>query len=208
MYKFAYSALALLALFFLAGCDDGSVNGDPVDNPNDNTPTYHPLIPLGIGNNWVYKRTLYDDKGAQQGDPVTYSMQILRDTTVNNIAGVIARAWKDDTFIANKSDGFYAYDDGLIDDIELFYKYPVVKGDSYLRASGETVIVEDLKRSVTVPAGTFECVVFKVLYQDNKFYEVNYFVKGVGMVKTEDWGMNWQNVYMKSSSEELISKNF
>jgi hypothetical protein len=73
--------------------------------------------------------------------------------------------------------------------IQTYLRYPVEKGETYRVNDGEQLmIVLATDESVTVPAGTFECIVYKQIDpQELNYTYTCYVAVGVGIVKAETW---------------------
>lgn len=204
-------AFAISALVF-AACDDGETNGNPQDTPDDQG-AYYPVISLKNGNTWTYRKSYLNEDGSSASNPREYSIQVLRDTTVNGIKTAIMQEVGDEgngSGLANKSDGLYVWekDENSVSTASLLVKYPVIKGDTYQTGDGETVLVENVDVPVQVPAGTFKCIALKVLLGSDGSFEYEYFAKNIGLIKIERWGKVGDGPIYKMMTEELINKNF
>lgn len=145
------------------------------------------ILPLEIGNKWEYKTSL-------EGEINDMTAMIFKDTIINNerwfnYGGCL--------LMINREDGLWLrfYDDITNKWIEeLRYKYPAVAGEQY-SDSLDFVKVLSVNERITVPAGTFNCYVYRIpLFEDN--YMDFYLCPGIGGIKTvsyENW--NGHEIY-------------
>lgn len=211
---------SLLILLTLSACDDGSTNGDPVDNkPNDST-IFHPLMSLKVGNTWDYRITDYNPDSSVIDNPYSDQWEIMRDTVIGGVKTYLIDA-DDGDYIgyANKEDGLYFWssEDNWNQTLNRMVKYPVVKGELYHinmdpthpQGSTYTVSVEETNVDVTVPAGTFKCVKIKMTNDESGSWQIEYFSKNIGLIKGERMDSEEEgSPFYLSSKIELINKNF
>jgi hypothetical protein len=157
-------ALAIITIVFLIGCDSGE------------------LIPLKVGNTWIYKSEKLDNDGS----PVTsfYSyMTILADTTVDGVKYSIRNGNNRADFCTNNKDGFSIYQKGQTPLLDL--KYPVTLNETFIRRNRDTTFVTALDDKVEVPAGKFTCIKYETLSNDSKL--VYHVCPTVGIIKIENY---------------------
>jgi hypothetical protein len=142
------------------------------------------IMPLAVGNFWEY-HVLWNDT-AHYGDyyDTTY---IIRDTLIRG------EDWFVDnhrTYYANRDDGLYILSGGMP---TLAFKFPTSINDSFPSPytlplhTYETyrLVVHSLSEPVTVPAGTYNCVVYRSLVEPiypSGFADYHY-CPNVGMVQ-------------------------
>ena len=134
---------ALVIGFIGCGDDDNGLTGPDITSE---------LIPLAVGNCWIFDvETYVDDSLFYQGADTT---EIEKDTTWGGYTWYDYQGW-----IRNAEDGLWGllinddYPEGIA---ELFIKYPASANDSWvLESDSTTITVESISETVTVPAGTF-----------------------------------------------------
>ena len=114
------------------------------------------IIPLAVGNQWVTHTASWDSSGRPNVTLVD-TARIVRDTTVQ-----FERWFVDKTgsCVTNRPTGYWVLSNSVPD---LFLKYPVSLNDSYVYGN-DSVQVVSMDTSITVPAGTFNCVGYKMIY--------------------------------------------
>jgi len=142
-------------------------------------------FPLGVGYRWTYDQ--YD------GD------SNLVDTHTNIIvsthtfpSGTVLYLFDDnpgeyDGF-AIKTDGLYQYQDEILDESNLVkvVNNPVIEGNTMI-VEGETLTILSISEQVTVPAGSFTCILLEIEENgENDLIHV-YLGRDVGMVRWEGW---------------------
>jgi hypothetical protein len=142
-----------------------------------------PLYPLEVGMYWVYE--LEEDPG----NPVTNKV-ISKKTILGN-------AWYEleeygDTFWVRNSDqgqveafNLFNTDAQNVSEIEevVIYRYPYRAGETY--SIEEDVITIEGERTITVPAGTFQCIDYRIDMPPGPDYSLNCIAPGVGVVYNE-----------------------
>jgi hypothetical protein len=118
------------------------------------------IYPLAIGNSWTYEVMNFDSLGNVESLD-TISASVVRDTVIDGETWYVTEGDGEEGihigYCIIRSNGFYSN----WPDEELLYKYPARVGDQYM-VEDDTVIVENLDESVTVPAGEFDCVRYSV----------------------------------------------
>jgi len=181
--------MALLCLvFMMSGCDFL----DEFEDDDEEEASGGEIWPLAVGNVWNYDFFGYNvtykviGTGTVSGDQV-FRVQI----TGPNINEV--------NVLSNHSDGLYDY--GMEPNThsgELFLKYPTSVGDSWTYA-GVTMTVISTSQSVSVPAGTFDCVVYEYNSASsgkNRYY----FSPHIGYIQFYQGSSNTYNLKLKSYS--------
>lgn len=146
--------LITLSVFFISGCDSSGEGGDDVPDS---------LFPLSKGTTWTAEVRF----GSSSSDPVRLVAEVTdaQEATLSS-----------DLFpIYATGITFSERDDGLILETEtrtsggegirsMFLKYPAEPGDSYLYTQSKLNWDVDVSEEtrVTVPAGTFDCIVYTI----------------------------------------------
>jgi hypothetical protein len=152
---------------FFTSCNETSTNNNPIE-----------IIPLNIGNKWLYSVKSLDDS-------VVKANQILKDTLLQGEKWFIMNLDGVPVFIAqNKPDGLWifrkstAYPDGKA---VLFYKYPAKVGDSY-DIDTIKISVLSIRDTIQVIGGTYTCYHYQTLYGQQEKYD-EYLAPGIGAIK-------------------------
>ncbi|MGA2296122.1 MAG: hypothetical protein ABSG15_01060 [FCB group bacterium] len=201
--------LLLVRVLFLTsilGCKSCTKSDSPV------SPTISGvLIPLKIGNKWIYQDKQFDNPiNPKIGKDTLY---IIKDTIINGETWYIPYGEINIPCI-NRSDGFYSMlPDSLQNfNITLLFKYPANIGDMWNtgdsnREGNYTLLSKN--DTVTVTAGTFICYKYQsesqfsdiLLYQKSLFW----ICPGIGEIKIEDWESFDTNKLSLYHSSELLS---
>jgi hypothetical protein len=175
MKSFLNALLFCLAVFLLTSCKKS--------NPVDSSPSVLQIWPLKSGNTWAYHLIYYDTTGAisQSGSGafVVTTDTIVGGETWYHISG------SGTTFYTNRSDGFWVMSNstsGLFQG--LLFKYPDSAGDSW-NYGGDQIFVQSTDTSITVPAGTYHCYEYRLLYNSKPVCDY-YYCPGVGFI-AEDY---------------------
>jgi hypothetical protein len=182
-------AVLLMAAIALAGCGDD--NG--TNSTSDDT-----IMPLAVGNKWVYRTTTYPVTGSMQSAPqdsvVTRdSILVVADTMIEGERWYIVGGSLYDeggrTAFANRSDGMRVAIDVGGEQMQqwLFAKYPVTAGETYeIPLAATPVTVQSTDSTVTVPAGTYEVYAYAVVLGFG-YADYVQFTPNVGLVYWEVW---------------------
>ncbi|HPO63472.1 MAG TPA: hypothetical protein PK762_10375 [Candidatus Kapabacteria bacterium] len=165
--------LLIVVLFISTACSDDS--SSPIKTKE--------LFPAKIGNKWTYLVTT-------GGISVNKVNEIVSDELVNDIKWYnLALNSQIVMQLRNANDGMhvlYSDSNSVNRKDVLFYKYPVTELTEY-DADGNYVKIVSLDKKVTVPAGTFSCYYYNVVYAaDSSKYE-EYYAPGVGVVKLVEY---------------------
>jgi hypothetical protein len=206
--------LAILPLLILISCEEDGVS--PVKSDYDS----EVLIPLKLGNTWETIRKEFDSDG-----------QVTRQTEAEiflvdkkNIGGkehyftVDYISQKDTIWDTFSNDSFGSHLGQLFGEAHinaLKLKYPCSEGDNYdlvTTAGIGKVTIESVRESITVGAGTFDCIKYKHEIMVDSFGEVIYnrgftwASPGIGIIKTESTTADQEEgPYHKFSEVELVS---
>jgi len=177
------------------------------------------IIPLNIGNKWTWQLTLYDTLGK----PYSTYLDSLRIDSAKNIN---SEHWcfpghpYEKLAFANLSDGCYyrAFDDTPGASF-LFYRYPARANDTYRAPSGvvsgyrvwivdtlESMTILSIDTTITVPAGTFTCYLYRRARKDGVHYFDEFLAPGLGWIRVVTYPEIWpgRGVYFKQSTKDLI----
>ena len=177
-----------VTLVTLIGCGGGHSSVEPTDKDV--------IVPLEVGNQWVYRATPFPGAAARPGDTITVigedsiggtSWHAVRLSDVSSFTGV-------PTIIhwSNRADGLWARvesEPGRLLYESLFAKFPAKVGDRYeipWIGVGITVVVtvESVGDTICVPAGTFEVNAYSFSVNPDRYGgERDYFSPGIGLVK-------------------------
>ena len=150
------------------------------------------LFPLELGTLWKYQITELDEEGktirTRAGTSQVVGVHLIDGKRWFNVFEMGYGFW-----VRNTPLGMEEADISLDEETmqlktrapRLFFKYPAMKGETYdldEELDDYKMVVTDVKQKVTVPAGTYECVVYDVMEggePSNRFY----LAPGIGLVK-------------------------
>jgi hypothetical protein len=165
------------------------------------------ILPLKVGDTWVFRYTHFDTTGAIQ-KTVYDTLMISTDTLV---AG---DTWYEFSthngrFYTNKPDGLWMMAGGTYPITPtLLYKYPASVGDSwntsYANSMTLQVSVEQVNVSLTVPQGKYPCYEYRTSY-NSKPQEDDYFCPGVGFIADDYYSYTNSGRMYKGAHRELVS---
>ncbi len=166
--------LSLIVLLFIStACSDDSSSPSKTKE----------LFPTKVGNKWNYQVTT-------NGISVNKVNEIVSEEVVNDIKWYnLALNSKIVMQLRNAEDGMHVLytDSNSVNRKDvLFYKYPVTELTEY-DADGNYVKIVSFDKEVTVPAGTFSCYYYNVVYADDSSKYEEYFAPGVGVVKLVEY---------------------
>ena len=154
------------------------------------------LIPLTVGTQWEFVGKTYHDAW---GNP----LQNIIDTTISKIHQLREIDGIQYAVLNNSLINFIAYQltDSALYTINYFnnsatkdtldiHKYPTKTGDQWTVTNTSRVItVVSTSESITVPAGTFQCIKYRIDQIDSpeNYYNIEYLAVGVGFVRFETW---------------------
>lgn len=186
--------LFLIIITLVQSCSD--INNSPVDEITKD------IIPLAVGNTWSYHTSLYDTAGNVFKE-LNSSREITGDTLIDNITWYYyeTNAW----FCSIFKDGYHIYDPYRTDSLRnlLNYKYPCAAGDKY----SYYYEVAKIDTQITVPAGTFNCIMYTLRMQTPMdFAYIDFFIKpGVGYIKTIEYSFTENRSLYVYDISELLS---
>jgi hypothetical protein len=182
MNKKIFLSTLLILSIAVASCrrDDSAVN----------TTESNQIVPLKIGNQWVYENVYYDTLGRQTREVID-TVTIAKDTTIAGekwfrLVGSVGYSFD----VTNRTNGYSYYFSGAI----LQYKYPVALNERYqtfVATPNDTMLVSSLNAATTTPAGTFTA------------YKYDRYVPGRATVRQTSWVTPNQGII----KEELYAPN-
>jgi hypothetical protein len=173
-----------------AGTGDGGT-GDNGDGDNgDGNGSGEGVMPLSIGNWWLYS---LESGGAVPG---TYRMDAVRTQNVSGVTATRIEYSGDPMYeghwslLVNQGDSLLFYGDsfnGILTTPDLWFKSSLKKGDTW-QTSGQGGVVDwvviSTSEKVTVPAGTFDCILVRGVGEAGTHAD-HWWAVGVGEVKYE-----------------------
>ncbi len=188
--KIIFTLLIALMLVSMINCHKSEPPSGPDNNNIDTTKTVQ-LLPLKIGNEWIYK--------IQYGDTASISyfdtLFVESDTMIWGQRFFITRSkgyhttWSIFVFpLTNMKDGLYYYFVGR----HLYIKYPTHAGDTLNASSYGTAYIKSVNETVDVPAGLFtDCLEYIEDGYTRGSYphwiSHDYFKPDIGLVKYEHY---------------------
>lgn len=195
MKKLILSTL-LLTTILIQSC---SQTTDPVIKDYSNE-----IIPLAIGHKWDYHTNIYDTTGNIVWN-FNSSDIVIGDSTIENTKWFYFD--KNALYFSVLSDGYHYYNKYETDSLKniLVYKYPCNLGDTYSYYE-----VTKVDTQITVPAGTFKCIMYSLRMQTSMdFAYLDFFIKpGVGIVKTIEYSFTYNHPIFIYRIQELLSYKF
>jgi hypothetical protein len=154
------------------------------------------IIPLKVGNLWIYKTDKYDQNGTLNSSQYS-SHCILKDTSKYGETFYLFEGflpW------INKADGLYVLGQDSLP--ELFLKYPAPENDSYTNKMNDSIIIKKTDEKLNIPSGNFKCYKYQVNNTANpNITSFLYVSPGTGIVQIEDY-----NKSSDSDSTFLMSR--
>jgi hypothetical protein len=153
------------------------------------------LVPLGVGNRWVYEVYRDEKPGGGRLRRADKSLEIRRTAELGG-----------DEYFLTTSDlafsltpgglSFARYEQDAFDDLEILLRYPIDSGTEYEYASRKVLqpdlIVRVAEEAVTTPAGTHNTYTYRVFTKGGGLFLILSFAPGIGMVKLENaFGTTW-----------------
>ncbi len=181
------------------------------------------IMPLAIGNTWIYLDNGYDSNG-HLFVPSTYDTLLISDTITYG-KDILYKPQNRLIYYTNKANGLWVRYDLAPSEEIFFAKYPAKDGDIFRRDSlivtkesspdplGLTIgnfIVSSTTESVTVPAGTFVCYKYNADYYDTTSHQLvdrvnSFYAPNVGRIKSEDFHLDSATQILKLlQSSELM----
>jgi hypothetical protein len=193
-----------IVILTLLGCSSKKESEEPSIDISPGQRVGNIIMPLEIGNMWVYNIYGLDTASNQLREILVDTLAVVHDTIINRerwfyIGGLQrTKGW-----VSNRKDGFwFALPGGLP---FLFAKYPAQPGDTFSSLIGSTMThttLEGTGEEVKSPAGTYYCYKYVQKVVPSDIITNYYFAPGVGMVKMEIMDRSGQ----RPIAEDLLSK--
>lgn len=176
------------------------------------------IMALNVGNRWIWRATLYDTLG-RAFSPYLDSLKIDSVQVTNSERWYFPGRPYEKLAFANLAGGCYyrAFSSAVPTPSFLFYKYPATLNETYKAPQGlvsgsHVWIVDTLKimtvlstdTTITVPAGTFRCYLYRYAWVNGIFYSEEFLSPGVGWVRVVSYTKLRDGVYFRQYSKELI----
>ncbi len=191
-------SLSILA-FVLAGCSDrGEVLAPVPEHPGQDG-----IIPLKVGNYWVYLSSNYDTTGRQYDVHWLDTMRIVRDTVVNGetwyiFNGGVART--------NRANGVWAMYYG-----DIWFELPATLNDSTCTATpsrlcDEYIKLVDTSQQRWIIDTRYNAYVYDWIFKmfNNELGYRYFTVPHLGHVRMETYRTTLSGYHYLSDSEELL----
>ena len=175
------------------------------------------VFPLKMGNRWDFTRTYWD----MSGNPTQVAAEYLRvfaDTVLFGQRGSIVWLYAADQFFTNSYEGVTTRWIAIDDQAHVIYKYPARVGDTYgypIPTFGQVLFMDDtswiatviaVDTLITVPAGSFHCIAYRVSPDVYWFYRLYFISVGDGWIKEETWARDRPtNSMVRTNSLELTN---
>jgi hypothetical protein len=169
----------IITIILISGCEqetDSTSNlSKPVNYNCIDASQNCDIVPLAVGNTWIYQIINYDTLGNETAR-FNDTTSIVTDTVIDG------ETWytyeQSSEWYTNKIDGFYLF---INNKKVMIYKYPVKKGDAFSMREGSNILIESNDTLITTAAGTFSCVTYKII--ENSSLETKmYFAPGIGRI--------------------------
>ncbi|PKL85857.1 MAG: hypothetical protein CVV22_04785 [Ignavibacteriae bacterium HGW-Ignavibacteriae-1] len=185
--------LSLFSLFILIlalGCSEDS------NSPNNNSKE---LMPLKIGNKWVYNYTSFDNFEVKT---TKGTLTVVSDEMYNGERYYIIEMSDGDQAIIppiyyiNKSDGLYMlfFEENQEPETVLI-KYPVTEGEIFFNDGFHKSYVEKVDTLISTSAGKFKCIKYVDIIHLNGeqiHKSIKYYCPGIGLIasKSGNWSLD------------------
>ena len=144
--------------------------------------TSGPLVPLVVGNQWVYHVITFDEQGNITSNSTYDTNRVISDTLIQGERWFFYYGLFE--YCVNRSDGLwvrgYLTPDSLTD--YLAYKFPGEKGDTNILSSNVIVSTDTV---ISTEYGCFHT--YEYVVDDAGIQAHNFFAPGIGLIKSEGW---------------------
>ncbi len=173
-------------MLMLVGCGDKKESEEPaIDLGLDVRRVGNIIMPLEVGNAWVYQIYALDTAGNALRLASIDTLMVVEDTTVNyerwfRVTGLP----RTEGWVINREDGFWFARPN--EQPFLFAKFPAEVGDRYTSTIGQVeahTTLAAISVEVTVPAGTYLCHKYIQKIGPLEATTNYYFAPGIGLVK-------------------------
>lgn len=174
----------------MIACSD---DDDPTPPKNQEDPYSPGIIPLRIGNYWLYQEThLQDETTATVKWEVTDTLQI-DETIIFELSyerNDMPQAERH--YVRNQSEGLFLYrhrrNDGTYENFEpptLMLKYPAQENQLFLSWWTNDARLRAKNKNVGVPAGAFNCLKYELNFETSM--RSTYWTPGSGMIMESEY---------------------
>lgn len=175
-----FFAALFAATVLAAACSDDSQPATSVATPV--------LMPLAVGNEWVYTQNHY--LHGQLDTTFTETQHIYR-SKIDSLGRTCYSPIEKDTVLngfpvtvwwVNTGQGYEMFGDWIG---SFVFRFPVQAGYAYsldTKLMYYNMVVSSTDTAITVPAGTFSCYRYDYYDKDNKYFATDFLSPGVGQV--------------------------
>lgn len=180
----------------------------PSGTLNESSETLSLYLPLQVGNSWTYEGI--GNEFASYSQKVTH--QIDNKAQVILSSGTVTAnryEFTEDSILHTFQEHEFYEDKSILDRPAnlnaVLLKLPLEVGTSWTSESNSYKIIET-NGTVETPAGIFKnCLAVKTVYKDSGNHSINYYAKGIGMVKSEYIMPEDQKVISQLSSYSIVN---
>lgn len=179
--------LAITAIIIAAiGCSEST------DSNDDNNTETRQIVPLAIGNMWVYTSS-----GVEEGTPYQRSdtLEVLDDTTVNGEtwykASFHTSGAGDAFLLTNRSDGLWQWYIYSGKNQEMLAKYPAITNDAWTLLDGSSKVIVNVDTLVSSGPGPFRTVHYE--NHRDAVEADEYFCANVGLILRKEVQVDQSN---------------
>ncbi|HEY6171646.1 MAG TPA: hypothetical protein VIX80_05245 [Candidatus Kapabacteria bacterium] len=211
MKKTVLILLSLVCAYSLSGCSE------------DTTLTTNIVVPLAIGNEWVYKTIDYHSMHRESDTLYFDTVKIVRSAFIHGDTIYYTRR---NVGFANRADGYWGTRVNR-DLLQIVFKHPCIKGEIFrvdtfpiihFDSLGKEITFNVLIKSscdstfvpITVPAGSFRTIKYEVNFESPVMVfsqkSIYYVCPGVGIVLS--YFYMWDKSFYLARKEELASYHF
>jgi hypothetical protein len=165
------------------------------ESPTESNPIEKiPIVPLNLGNSWIYSGTSYDTLGSII-ETFSQHYNVTKDSVISNVR----------YFLFN---GYLSVntDSGLISIVgfkkEYYFNYPVLLNERFHSLANDYFILS-LDTIIQVPAGTFHCIRYEC-YNGNIRIGTDFISPGNGVIKF----ITYQSFFSLKDDQRIYSINF
>lgn len=188
----------------MAGCDLTSSRSDD---------TLHlELIPLDVGNQWIWHTESFNvETGAPYANQYADTAYVVSSTDLEGETWFRILGTGNGSLLAtNRESGHWVRPSSDTLDIapRLTYKFPVDVGDTFSAPfpAGSTFRVAATDTTITVPAGSFEAILYEQQWDDFSLTCDVFVAPGVGLIKkVTPWLDGQTNEVVRIDTQELVS---
>lgn len=206
----------LTIIFVLLSCDDKS--SDPNGNNAD-------LIPLEVGNKWVYELNDFNDSSEALIDTLINEIKYKEDINNETFYYMSVDSDTPASFrYINRKQGLWVSWNFSQDNEKQIVKYPIKLNDSvlfdyFIRTHENGQVYDTLRvykkitgmnRAISVPAGKFNCIeITQIMYntggeQNTAFKIIEYYEPGIGKIKGLLFNLDSKGIIELAVMHELI----